>query len=264
MKVGFIGAGNMGGAIVRGLVSGGHCGADILVYDKDTTKLMKLSEDCKIVIASSAADIVEQSDTVILAVKPQMLSGVLTPLAPVLRRCRPLIISIAAGKTLSWIENIIGKDVPLARVMPNIAAKVGQGMSAFCLNDVSDESHKKTVRMIFESVGKVVELKEELFSAFTAVAGSSPAFTLLYIDALANAGVRYGIPKDTALTIASQAVLGTTHLLQKTGQHPRAISDAVCSPSGTTIEGVCALQSCGFENAVLEAVRASFEKDKKL
>ncbi len=263
MKVGFIGAGNMGGAIISGLASSEFCAEDILVYDKDTTKL-KLLEGSKIAIASSAEDIVEQSDTVVLAVKPQMLSGVLAPLVPALCRRRPLLISIAAGKRVSWIESIIGEEVPLARVMPNIAAKAGQGMSAFCLNSASDESHKETVRMIFESVGEVVELKEELFSAFTAIAGSSPAFTLLYIDALANAGVRYGIPKNTALNIASQAVLGTTRLLQETRQHPREISDAVCSPSGTTIEGVCALQRCGFENAVLEAVRASFEKDKKL
>lgn len=263
MKVGFIGAGNMGGAIIGGMASSGFCAEDILVYDKDTAKL-KFLEDSKIAVASSAEDIVEQSDTVVLAVKPQMLLDLLTPLVPALCRRHPLVISIAAGKTLSWIENIIGNDVPLARVMPNIAAKVRQGMSAFCLNSASDKSHRKTVRMIFESVGKVVELKEELFSAFTAVAGSSPAFTLLYVDALANAGVRYGIPKDTALAVASQAVIGTTQLLQETGQHPRAISDAVCSPSGTTIEGVCALQKCGFENAVLEAVRASFEKDKKL
>lgn len=264
MKVGFIGAGNMGGAIIRGMVSSGFAAADIPVYDKDSSKLMQLFEDCGIVIASSAKDVVEQSDTVILAVKPQMLSDVLTPLAPEFRRRKPLLISIAAGKTISYIEGIIGKEVPLIRVMPNIAAMVGEGMCAFCANGSADEPHKKTARLIFESVGEVTELNENLFSAFTAVAGCSPAFTLLFIDSLANAGVRYGIPKKTALTIASQAVLGTTRLLQETGEHPAKITDMVCSPGGTTIEGVCELQKCGFENAVLQAVRACFEKDKNI
>lgn len=264
MKVGFIGAGNMGSAIIRGMVTSGFCAADIMVYDTDSSKLMQLFEDCGIVIASSANDIAEQSETVVLAVKPQTLSGLLTPLTPTLCRRTPLVISIAAGKTISFIENIIGQQVPLARIMPNIAAMVGEGMSAFCVNRAADDSHKKTVRLVFESVGEIIELDENLFSAFTAIAGCSPAFTLLYINSLANAGVRYGIPKKAALTVASQAVLGTTRLLQETGLHPSEIADRVCSPSGTTIEGVCELHKYGFENAVLQAVRASFEKDKKL
>ena len=264
MKIGFIGAGNMGGAILRGLVSGGFRGGDILVYDKDSSKLMQLFEDCGIVIASSAEEVAEQADTVVLAVKPQMLSSVLPPLAQTLGRRSPLVLSIAAGKPLEWIEELLGNGLPLVRVMPNISARVGEGMAAFCSNSNVTDSHKKTVRMIFEAVGQIIELDEHLFPAFTSIAGCSPAFTLMYIDALAEAGVRYGIPKAAALNIAAQSVLGTTRLWQETGEHPRALLDQVCSPGGTTIEGVCALQRNGFENAVLEAVRASFEKDNKL
>ncbi len=254
----------MGGAILGGLVSSGYRGDELLVYDKDTARLMQLFEDCGIIKASSAEDVVKQSDVVILAVKPQIMPSVLPSLAAVFAHRRSLVISIAAGKTLAWIEELIGSGLPLVRVMPNIAAKVGQGMAAFCSNGNVTQSHKKTVRMIFESVGQIIELDEHLFPAYTAIAGCSPAFTLLYIDALAQAGLRYGIPKPAALTIAAQSVLGTTKLLQEAGEHPRALADQVCSPGGTTIEGVCALQEKGFEHAVLEAVRASYEKDMKL
>ncbi|NLN81809.1 MAG: pyrroline-5-carboxylate reductase [Clostridiales bacterium] len=264
MKIGFIGAGNMGGAILRGLVSGGFRGGDILVYDRDSARLMQLFEDCGIVISSSAEEVAKQADTVILAVKPQILPSVLPALSPILARRTPLVISIAAGKSISWIEELLGGGVPLVRVMPNIAARVGEGMAAFCANGHVTDTHKKTVRMIFEAVGQIIELDEHLFPAFTSIAGCSPAFTLMYIDSLAQAGVRYGIPKSAALKIAAQSVLGTTRLMQETGEHPRNLADQVCSPGGTTIEGVCALQEHGFEDAVISAVSASFEKDKKL
>lgn len=264
MKIGFIGAGNMGGAILRGLVSGGFRGGDILVYDTDSAKLMKLFEDYGICIASSTEDVAEAADAVVMAVKPQMLPAVLSSLTPVLHRRSSLVISIAAGKTLATLEEILGAGLPVVRVMPNIAAKVGEGMAAFCANAQVTDAHKSTVRLIFEAVGEVIELEERLFSAYSALASCSPAFSLLYIDALAEAGVRYGIPKSTALKIAAQSVLGTTRLLQETGEHPRALIDQVCSPAGTTIEGLCALQEGGFEAAVLEAVRKSYERDKQL
>ena len=264
MKLGFIGAGNMAGAIIRGMVAGGFRGRDIVAYDTDNAKLIRLFEDCGICMASSAAETAEQVDALVLAVKPQVFPAALPPLAPVLHRCGTLVISIAAGKSLASIEELLGAGLPVVRVMPNIAAKVGESMAAFCANAQVDEGQKSVVRLIFESVGEVVELEERLFSAYSALAGCSPAFTLLYIDALAEAGVRYGIPKVTALKIVSQAVLGTTRLLQETGEHPRVLIDQVCSPAGTTIEGVCALQDGGFESAVLAAVRESYEKDKAL
>ncbi len=264
VKIGFIGAGNMAGAIIRGMVAGGFRGSDIVAYDTDSAKLIRLFEDCGICMTTSAAETAEQVDALVLAVKPQVLPSVLPALSPVLHRCGTLVISIAAGKSLAWLEEMLGAGLPVVRVMPNIAAKVGESMSAFCGNAQAAESHKGIVRQIFEAVGEVVELEERLFSAFSALAGCSPAFTLLYIDALAEAGVRYGLPKGTALKIASQAVLGTTRLLQETGEHPRALIDQVCSPAGTTIEGVCALQSGGFEAAVLAAAAASYEKDKAL
>ena len=264
MKIGFIGAGNMAGAIIRGMVSGGFRGSDILVFDTDSAKMVALFEECGVTICSSGAEAAELADAVVLAVKPQVFPKVLPELSPALHRHRPLVISIAAGKTLEAIESMLGSGLAVVRVMPNIAAEVGEAMSAYCGNSLVEEDDRSVVRLIFEAVGEVMELDEKLFSVFSAIAGCSPAFTLLYVDALAQAGVKYGLPKAAALKIASQAVLGTTRLLQESGDHPRVLADQVCSPGGTTIEGVCALQREGFEAAVLAAVDASLEKDQKL
>lgn len=264
MKIGFIGAGNMGGAILRGMTAGGFNGNDILVFDRDTEKLAQLSGETGVCQTASAEEIAQKADVVVFAVKPQMFPSVLPPLASLLHAHSALVISIAAGKTIESIESLLGTGLPIVRVMPNIAAKVGKGIAAICPNTLVDEKQKAIARQIFEAVGEVVELEERLFSAYSAIAGCSPAFTLLYIDAMAEAGVRYGIPKATSLKIASQAVLGTTSLLQETGEHPRALMDQVCSPAGTTIEGVIALQDGGFESAVLDAIRASYERDKSL
>lgn len=254
----------MGSSILKGMVSNGFNGDDILVYEKDQAKLMMLNEVYGISMVSSAEQLCEKADTVILAVKPQILPSILPALAKVLAKRKPLIISIAAGKSIEWIEQLIGEGLPIVRVMPNIAAKVGEGMAAYCCNSSVTDKHKKSVLAIFKAVGKIIELDENLFPIFTAIAGCSPAFTLMYIDSLAQAGVRYGIPKNDALTIAAQSVIGATRLLQESAEHPRVLADQVCSPGGTTIEGVCALYENGFENAVLAAVRASFEKDAKL
>ena len=264
MKIGFIGAGNMAGAIIRGMVSSGAHGSDILVYDTDSGKLVELFEDCGICICTSSEEVAAGVDALVLAVKPQAFPSVLPLLSPALHRYEPLVISIAAGKTLDAIEQMAGTGLPLVRVMPNINAKVGEAMSAFCGNSLVTEAHRGIVQQIFEAVGEVVELEEHLFSVFSAIAGCSPAFSLLYVDALAQAGVKYGLPKALSLRIAAQAVLGTTRLVQETGEHPRLLIDQVCSPGGTTIEGVCALQREGFEAAVQAAVDASLEKDRRL
>ncbi len=264
MKVGFIGAGNMAGAIIRGMVAGGVRGSDVLVFDVDTAKQVALFEECGICMCGSAEEVIAGVDAVVLAVKPQVFPSLLPQLADVLHECMPLVISIAAGKTIASIEDMIGHGLPVVRVMPNINARAGESMSAFCGNGPVTETHKELVHRVFDSVGETAELAEHLFPAFSAIASCSPAYTLIYIDALAEAGVKYGIPKAMALKAAAQSVLGTARLLQESGEHPRVLADQVCSPGGTTIEGVAALQKNGFEAAVLEAARASLEKDQKL
>lgn len=264
MKIGFIGAGNMASAIVRGMVAGGIRGGDILVFDVDTAKQVALFEECGVCMCGNADEVVRGVDAVVLAVKPQVFPSLLPTLADTLDDCRPLVISIAAGKTIASIEEMIGGSLPIVRVMPNINAKVGESMSAFCGSDMVNDAHRAIVRRVFDAVGETVEIAEHLFSAYAAIAGCSPAFTLMYIDTLAQAGVKYGIPKAVALKVAEQAVLGTARLAQESTEHPRELVDLVCSPGGTTIEGVVALQRGGFEAAVQEAVRASFEKDQRL
>jgi len=264
MKIGFIGAGNMASAIVRGMASNGVHGSDMLVYDVDTAKQVALFEECGVCMCGSAEEVIYGVEAVVLAVKPQVFPSLLPQLAPALQDCRPLIVSIAAGKTLASIEELVGEGLAIVRVMPNINAKVGEAMSAYCANAAVTDTQRDTVLRVFGAVGQTVEMAETHFSAYAALAGCSPAYTLLYMDALAEAGVKYGIPKDVSLQIVAQAVLGTARLLQESGDHPRALVDQVCSPGGTTIEGVIALQQNGFEKAVLEAARASMEKDKKL
>lgn len=264
MKVGYIGAGNMAGAIIRGMVAGGVRGSDVLVYDVNTAKQVALFEECGVCMCGSADEVISGVDAVVMAVKPQVLPSLLPQLSDILHECAPLIISIAAGKSIASIEELIGPGLPVVRVMPNINARVGESMSAFCGNGLVTEAHKDIVHRVFECVGETTELAESLFPVFSAIASCSPAYTLMYIDALAEAGVRYGIPKDTALKVAAQSVLGTARLYQESGEHPRVLMDQVCSPGGTTIEGVAALQKGGFEAAVLEAARASMEKDQKL
>ncbi|MBE6757017.1 MAG: pyrroline-5-carboxylate reductase [Ruminococcaceae bacterium] len=264
MKIGFIGAGNMASAIVRGLVSSGVRGSDLLVYDVDTAKQVALFEECGICMCGTADEVIDGAEAVILAVKPQVFPALLPQLAPALHESCPLVISIAAGKTVASIEEMIGGGIAVVRVMPNINAKVGESMSAFCCNALVSDTQRELVVRVFDAVGETVELAESQFSVYAALAGCSPAYSLLYMDALAQAGVQYGIPKALSLKIVAQAVLGTARLLQESDEHPRELIDQVCSPGGTTIEGVAALQKNGFESAVLEAVRASYEKDRTL
>lgn len=209
----------MAGAIIRGMAGGGFRGENIWVYDTDEDKLNALYEDCGITICPSGESVASGVDTLVLAVKPQVLPAVLPALSATLHRSRPLVISIAAGKTLASLEELLGEGLPLIRVMPNINAKVNESISAFCGNRLTEEGHKAVVRRIFEAVGEVIELEEKLFSAFSVIASCSPAYTLLYVDALAQAGVQFGIPKPLALKIASRGA-GHHPLLQETGSIP--------------------------------------------
>lgn len=263
MKIGFLGAGNMASAIIRGMVKSGIPASSICCFDVDQQKPFALKEDLGVGVCYTAEQLCEEAQTVVLAIKPQVFASALPPLRTLLQIQKPLVISIAAGKTLDSVAALIG-DVPMVRVMPNIAARVGEAVTAYCSNALVTQSHVETVYDIFESVGTVVPLGEEQFGIFSVLAGCSPAYTLLYMDALASAGVRGGIPKETALQIVAQAVLGTAKLLQETGEHPHVLLDSVCSPAGTTIEGVAALRSGGLEHTVMDAAMASLEKDKKL
>ena len=264
MVYGFIGLGNMASAILRGMAKSGAFAADTLCgFNRSEGKTRALAEEIGLVPCADAAAAAEMADVVVLAVKPQMLDSVLPLIAP---RLTPekLVVTIAAGKPTAWYESRLPQGVPVVRVMPNINARVGQAASGVCGGRFAESRHLDTVRAMFRAVGQVYDVPEHLFAAFSAMAGASGAFVHIYIDALASAGVKAGFPRPLAEALAAQATLGAALLTSESEEHPIALCDQVCSPGGTTIEGVHTLKRLGFETAVHQAVEAIIEKDKKL
>lgn len=263
--LGFIGCGNMAEAIISGAVSSGFIeGKDIAVFDIDTAKSQVLKDRFGVCVCNSAEDTVKSTCVVVLAVKPQVFPSVLPQIKDALTVRSTAVISIGAGKTLDYIGGFLNADTPIVRVMPNINAKVGAAMSAVCHNNNVDEKLLRYSKELCASFGEVIELPEEQFPLFSVIAGCSPAFSFMYIDTLARAAVKNGMSRQNALKIATQAVLGSAKMISESTAHPWELADSVCSPGGTTIEGVASLQRDGFEAAVINAVEASLDKDKKL
>ena len=263
--LGFIGTGNMASAIIKGIISSRFLtGDEICVYDRDTEKADKLSDTYGVRVCQSENEVCEKAEQLILSVKPNVLEGVLSAVKETLKEKNPLIISIAAGKSLSFLKENAGYDARIIRVMPNINAVVLEAISAFCENEFAKEEDVLFAEKLLSSFGKAVRVAEDKFSVFTAIGGCSPAFTYMYIDALARAGVKNGLTKDVALEVAAQAVFGSAKMLAESDAHPYELVDRVCSPGGTTIEGVASLQRDGFEAAVAAAVEAAINKDKKM
>ena len=263
MKYGFIGLGNMGSAILNGMLkSPSFPPIGITGYDVDPAKLKQTAESAGISVSSSVTELVNRCDVVILAVKPQQLTPVLEEITGLDDLKEKLFISIAAGFPISRIVSLL--RLPTAnviRAMPNLNAAVGEAITALCQNVLSAEDHMDIANAIFSSVGETVELDEHLFGAFSAVAGASPAFTFMYMDALAMAGVQAGIPRTLAEKIAIQAVKGSAVNAAASKEHFDVLRDKVCSPAGTTIEGVTVLEENGFKGTVMNAVRAVIDKD---
>ena len=263
--LGFIGTGNMASAIIKGVLSSGLLkGDEIGVYDLQSEKADALSAGYGVKTFSSASELTENCEKIVLSVKPNVIAAVLSEINNTAKEKNPLFISIAAGKTLGFLSSCVDYKGKFVRVMPNINAVVLSAVSAFCADENVSESEKAFVEKLLSSFGTAVEIKEDLFSVFSAIAGCSPAFSYMYIDSLARGAVKNGMPKDVALKIAAQAVLGSAKMILESDDHPWALVDKVCSPGGTTIEGVTALQENGFESAVMNAVQASYDKDKKI
>ena len=266
MNYGFIGAGNMAGAIIKGMTigGGGFDGRDIYVYDLNAEASENLAAVCGANKCASPADVVKNADFLVLAVKPNVMADAVSPIKDAVMEKAPLVISIAAGKTIEFLEGILSPSLPIVRVMPNINAKVGCATSAFCPNAVVTEDQKDVVKALFSTVGSITELPEKMFGIHGVIGGAAPAFAYLYIDALARAAVKAGMPKKQALELTAQTVLGSAKMVLESGEHPWALIDQVCSPGGTTIEGVCSLEANGFEAALCKAFDAVYEKDKRL
>ncbi len=264
MNVGFIGAGNMATAMIRGIRSHGFSSEEVFAFDIDSQKLQDLQESVGIQIAQDARNLIISSDVVILAVKPQMLGEALQSLPECFEQQDPLIISIAAGTPLLKLEQLCGEGRRIIRVMPNLNATVGEAMSAYCGNEAVQSKDFEIAATILESFGKAVMLEEEKFAAYSALAGCSPAYTMLYMDALAKAGEQYGISRDVALKVVAQAVLGTAKLLDASGEETDVWIKRVCSPGGTTIEGIRSLENNDVRQLIIEAAEASIHRDEEL
>ena len=259
MVYGFIGLGSMASAIVRGMrACPAFSSAEILGYDRHPEKAAALP----LRACSSPEEVVRNAELILLCVKPRSLDSLLADLRDLLKPTQ-LLASVAAGKAIAWYEERC-PGIPFVRVMPNLNAAVNAGVSAVCGGSLATDGQVEQVKAVFDAVGSTYVLEEERFSIFSAIAGASPAYTFLYIDALASAGVRAGLPKATALGIAADTVLGSAKLLLESGSHPAALADRVCSPGGTTIEGLHRLRALGFESAVYEAIDAVVKKDKSL
>lgn len=262
--IGFIGSGNMAGAIIKGLIKAGCRATKLAVYDICREKAQSLADRYSLYVMDSEKEIAEKCDTVVLAVKPDVFPSLLEKIGEELKANDPLIISIAAGKTTEFIASLLPYTPRLIRIMPNINAKAQAAISAYCGNERITDGDKEFVKEFCDTFGRGIEIAEKNFSIYSAIGGCSPAFAYMFIDSLARAAVKNGMTKADALEVAAQAVLGSAKLILESNEHPWRLIDEVCSPGGTTIEGVCALQGYGFEAAVEAAVEASYNKDKKL
>ena len=263
--LGFIGTGNMATAIIKGVVASGMLkGEDIAVYDIAEDKAKALADEYGVKVFNSENDIAKKCDKVVLSVKPNVFSSLLGKIDADLKESNPLIISIAAGKTIDFISACLSYDAKIVRVMPNINAKVGGAVSAYCGKENVSKDDLEFVRTLCESFGIAVNISENLFSTYSAIGGCSPAFAYMFIDSLARAAVKNGMTKAQALEVAAGAVLGSAKMILESDEHPWVLVDQVCSPGGTTIEGVTSLKNDGFESAVMNAVQAAIDKDKRL
>lgn len=258
-KIGFIGAGNMGLPLLQGAVK--LYGAENVTFRCATEKSnQKICESTKVECADSIAELVKNSECVVLAVKPQFFGEVL----PVIKANTfdgQVVISLAPGVTVDYLSESTGGKTKIVRTMPNTPAIVGEGMTAVCYgSDTFTAEEKKMVAELFESVGKMVELPERLMDASVVASGSSPAFMYIFMEALADGAVKYGIPRAQAYEMVAQTMIGAGKMLLETGEHPGKLKDNVCSPGGTTIAAVAALEENGFRNAVIKACDACYEK----
>lgn len=266
-KLGVIGVGAMGGAIVRGLLSSGKMqAAEILAFNRTRERLRSLEEEFSLPIAPDAATVARQAKYLLLGVKPYMIAPVLDDLGDALV-AKPVVISVAAGKPLAAIEAHLPAQTPLVRIMPNVNAQINQSMSGIAANQyVSDEALAE-VRAMFDAIGKTALVPEDHFAAFAALAGCSPAWIYRFIDALAQAGVAHGFKKEEATRIVAQAVAGSAQNVLENlpqGLNPQALVDQVCSPAGTTVAGLLAMEDAGFSAAARTAVNAAVARDQEL
>lgn len=268
MKIGFIGAGNMTTAIIKGLLASGKFNnQEIFLTASTTERSKKKADDLTVQYCENNQQLISTVDMVILGVKPQVMPSILAEIAPSLKTSRIPVISIAAGLTLAMLASSLEEvsEPKIIRVMPNMNVAVRQGVSAITGNDFISDLELEDAQAIFNTVGSSYVIQEKDFQNFTSLAGCSPAYTYLFIDAMSRAGVKNGLPKDLATKIATEAVLGSAAMLKENpNETPWDLIDKVCSPGGTTVAGLVSLENDAFTASVIRALDATIQRDREL
>ena len=264
MKIGFIGTGNMGSSIIKGILSSKfEKSENINIFDLDKEKVNNLVKEYGVNTVNSEKELAKNCNIIILSVKPHIIPIVLKNLSGNVKK-DTIILTIAAGISISVIENALGEDKKVVRTMPNTPAQVLSGMTAVTFNKNIENSEKEIIFKLLNSFGKSVEIEEKLMHVYTGISGSLPAYVYMFMEALADGGVLCGMPRNKAYEIIAQTVAGSAKMLLETGKHPGQLKDEVCSPAGTTIEAVRVLENGNFRGNVIEAVVACTEKSKEM
>ena len=264
MKLGFIGCGNMASAIMGGILKNGLMEAsDIIGADVFAPSREKVKDTLGIQIAENNRQVVEQAEAFVLSVKPQFYAEVIAEIKDLVREDQ-LVITLAPGKTLAWLESQFEKPVKIIRTMPNTPAMILEGMTAACPNAYVSEEELEYTCTILRSFGEVEVVPEKMIDAVVAVSGSSPAYVYMMIEAMADAAVAEGMPRSQAYKFAAKAVMGSAKMVLETGKHPGELKDMVCSPAGTTIEAVKVLEATGFRSSLMQAMEVCAEKSRSL
>lgn len=262
--IGFIGCGNMAKAIIGGLIKSNLILPEkILASAKTKDTLKKIEKEYNIETTLDNKEVARVSDYLILAVKPYMHHMILEEIGKEVRK-DTIVITIAAGISMDYMKQHLGKDILVVKAMPNTPAMVGEGITALVLDEEIKKEAREEIIDIFNSFGKTEILEENLMDGFSALCGSSPAYVYMMIEAMADGGVMQGIPRKQSYKMAAQAVLGAAKMVLETGIHPGELKDNVCSPKGTTIEAVAKLEERGFRSSIIEAIRVCTEKSKKI
>ncbi len=260
-KLGFIGCGNMGGALITAAAATLKKG-EIAVFDLDKEKVAKFEKEYG-VAGVDIQTLASQADFVVLGVKPQVMEKAVAPIAKTLRERKDVtVVTMAAGVSIAGVRSFIGGEVPVVRIMPNTPVAVGAGMILYALSGVNEEKHA-AFRQYFEKAGKFDLIDESKIDAGSALSGCGPAFVYAFAEALADGAVECGVPRESAALYAAQTLKGAAEMLLKYG-HPADLKDAVCSPGGTTIAGIHALENSAFRGGVMEAVTAAYKRTLEL
>lgn len=258
-NIGFIGAGNMGYAMLKGALSS-ISPENVGVTDRSFDKAESIAQETGVRHFESNADCVKNCKYVVFSIKPQVYENVVDEIRKFVDNSK-IIISLAPNVSIEMLNGMFGKNVRVVRLMPNTPALVGEGMTGYCYDDaLFNEEEKTFLADLFNSFGKAVKVSEKIMSAVVCASGSSPAYVFMFIEALADSVVKYGMSRDDAYTFVAQTVLGSAKMVLESGEHPGVLKDRVCSPGGTTIRAVEKLEECGLRNALFKATEACYNK----